>query len=108
VSAPWFSTPASESFDEPLGGYHYEWVDDEGSRVATPEEHAERKCRRTRCSGAPVMAFQRPRWVGGSVTRYWWLYCADHMYGRRIENGVVQHRRMVANESGNSHAGPSQ
>lgn len=101
--APWFSTPPSElGVDAPLDGYHYEWVDDEGSRVATAEEHTQRKCRRPRCGGKPVMAFLRPRY--GSARRYWWLYCADHLYGRRIENGVVQYRRLVPDEAAEGEA----
>jgi hypothetical protein len=45
------------------------------------------------------MAFQRPRYGNSGVTRHWWLYCADHLYGRRITDGVVQRRRLVQDEA---------
>lgn len=61
------------------------WEPDDRCRPATMAEHDARKCRRPRCGGAPVMALER--------SNGWWLYCAAHMYGRRIVGGVVEHRR---------------
>lgn len=69
---------------DPPEGYEVVWEDDDRCRVATDEETAERKCRRPGCQRAPVMALKR--------TNGWWLYCDWHMYGRRIEDGVVKHR----------------
>jgi hypothetical protein len=77
-----------------LEGYHEEWVpESENWRLATSEEMATRKCRRLfgphrpGCGKPPVAALLRGR--------VWWLYCDEHLYGRRIEDGRVMHRRLV-------------
>jgi hypothetical protein len=49
----------------------------------------------------PVLAdaeFQRHRWMAGGRTPVWWAYCADHLYGRWIEDGLVWswRRRAIA------------
>ena len=44
------------------------------------------KCRRPRCQNPAVAELKRVRRSGAA---YWWAYCADHMYGGRIEDGVV-------------------
>lgn len=90
---PPLDVPPSEivTWDAPEG-FHHEWVPDERSRLATPEEFCTRRCRRPRCGEEPVMALQR--------RNGWWLYCGAHMYGRRINNGVVESRRLVKDEDG--------
>ena len=85
---PPLNVPASEETREAHDGYHWEWYPEDDSRAATPAEFCTRKCRRPRCEGEPVMAFRRS-------DGHWWLYCADHMYGRRITGGVVEFRRLV-------------
>ena len=55
-------------------------------RVATPEESASRVCRRSQrdpCPNRPVAALVRGR------RRVDYFYCAEHMYGRWIEDGQV-------------------
>ena len=37
------------------------------------------------CRAKAVAEFQR-----GYKRKAWWPYCADHLYGRRINNGVVE------------------
>lgn len=75
------------------------------------EPYASKRCRRLetvgsresgferiRCSNPAVAELNRERrtWAqSGSVTRpAWWAYCADHMYGRWIENGQVYEWRL--------------
>lgn len=85
---PPLDVPPSEGSEwDEREGFRVEWAPDERSRPATPEEFCTRKCRRPRCGGEPVMAFRR--------RNGWWLYCGEHMYGRRINNGVVEARRIV-------------
>lgn len=80
------NVPASElDMYPPPVGIVESWQPDARTRPATTVEHVERKCRRPRCGGAPVMALER--------SNGWWLYCAAHMYGRRIRDGIVEHRR---------------
>lgn len=40
---------------------------------------------RTRCPNTAVAQFRR-----GHRSISWWAYCADHLYGRRLNNGVVE------------------
>lgn len=81
---------------DPPAGFHLEWVGSDGWRKATAEEQEQRKCRRPGCQRQPVAALFRTSWGskrgrGGS----WWLYCDWHLYGRRIANERVEHRRAV-------------
>lgn len=75
-------------------GYHFEWfrcgpewrIGGEGKR-----------CRINQCRNSAVAALaRRSSWAKAGFT--WWHYCADHLYGRKIENGVIQERRLVKNE----------
>lgn len=71
--------------------YVVRWVDDDRCRPATHAEYVERECRRPHCHGDPVMAMLRGYGDGAR----WWLYCREHLYGRRIEDGIVQSPRLV-------------
>lgn len=84
--------PPDNPVDEsPVGeGYQAAWIKDYHCRVATQAERADRLCRRPGCRRAPDMALRR--------SNGWWLYCDWHCYGRRIVNGVVLHRVVVAKE----------
>lgn len=56
-------------------------------RVIGPTETATRICRHGRppeCPNRTVAAVLR-----GIRRMQWWMYCADHMYGRWIEDGKV-------------------
>ena len=74
--------------DEPLEynvpeGYELRWVPEGPDwRLVDEEEHAVRICRRPGCKRSPVAALKR-RNSG------WWLYCDWHLYGRKIEDGVL-------------------
>lgn len=90
--------PSELSMWPPPDGYTTEWVPDPTCRPATAEELETRRCRRPRCGGIPVMALNRSHRPGGGGAR-WWLYCAEHLYGRRIRAGVVEHRVAIRVES---------
>jgi hypothetical protein len=87
--------------DEAPEGYHYEWVP-EGVDWKVGGDGC--KCRRLRCPNRAVAALLRnqrnPSRLPGApmYIRVWWHYCADHLYGRKIENGVVLSQRLVENE----------
>lgn len=68
----------------------YEWVPEPVThwRVATPEETASRGCRFGRV-GTGEKACGRPPVGACHRSNGWWLYCQDHLYGRRVEGGQV-------------------
>jgi hypothetical protein len=74
-------------------GYHWEWVPDRGwqptfigqCRFVGTKQHV-------RCQNRAVAKTLRGL--------HWWAYCAEHMYGRRLEDGKVLVRRLVKNEIG--------
>jgi hypothetical protein len=70
----------------------YEWAPDDNWEV-TDEA---RKCRMVRCPNTAVARMRRS-FTGRRSGRgwRWWHYCADHLYGRKIENGAVLIRRVV-------------
>jgi len=70
-------------------GYHLEWCADENWKVGGDG----RQCRRTFCNNPAVAALKRIHAHGFR----WWHYCELHLYGRKIENGVVKFRRLVEN-----------
>jgi hypothetical protein len=70
--------------------------------VAVPDKawrvDSGRQCRmigghpRIRCAEPAVAAMNRGRRVyGRGVSDSWWAYCADHMFGRWVEDGRVMH-----------------
>lgn len=64
-----------------------EWLPDSGW-TTSPEVVAGKKCRQRGCRRPAVAALRR--------SNGWWCYCdePEHLYGRRIENGVVLHWRV--------------
>lgn len=74
----------------PPPGHHWEWVEPDPARerLITGEEAA-RICRRTGCHWDVAWALHR--------SNGWWLYCAEHHYGRKIEDGRLVSRRAVRN-----------
>jgi hypothetical protein len=79
-------------------GYRRKWVP-EGDDWKVGG--GDRKCRMLRCQKPAVAALRRTRRNASKLTPYptyigqWWHYCEDHMYGRRINNGVVESLRLV-------------
>jgi hypothetical protein len=82
--------PDTPSDFEPPQGFHLEWAESEGWRLASRSEQEVRFCRRPGCMRRPVAALLR-----GSRRPSWWLYCDWHLYGRRIVDGRIEHRRAV-------------
>ena len=65
------------------------WVEDRAWVALSPAVQlleAWRCCRGAKsCPGRVVARLER----SGHKRRAWWFYCADHLYGRRIEDGRV-------------------
>lgn len=83
------ATPTQEAPE----GFHYEWVRDDSFEMAW----LDRTCRQLRCGEPAVVALKRRHGTSPFGFR-WWFYCAEHMYGRKIDDGVVKMRRLVQNE----------
>ena len=51
-----------------------------------------KKCRahRGKCPNAAVAALNRGMRTSRGHRDSWWVYCEEHLYGRRIRNGVVE------------------
>ena len=71
----------------------YVWVKDTGFELLPSTSTW--KCRRMlasprrMCPNRAVVALKR--------SNGWWNYCEEHMYGRRIKNGIIEY--LVANDS---------
>lgn len=76
-------------------GYTLEWVPDPEWELT----ETTRKCRGARGCDKPAVAAFRRKHRGGYCNHRWWYYCADHMYGRKIEDGVVKCERLVKIEA---------
>ena len=83
TEAMYSETPAPE-------GYHREWLPDEGWKLAD----LERTCRAKDCESPAVAALRRKHGDGFR----WWYYCGSHLYGRKIEDGMVKVYRLVKDE----------
>lgn len=75
-------------------GYHREWQPDPDWRYGTRYT----KCRRPRCAEPPVAEFDRSYYIEGQRKSRPYAYCADHLYGRKIENGQVLHSVLVKDD----------
>lgn len=79
-------------------GYRYEW------RIAADWRMggSGRGCRMLRCPNQAVAALCRKRkgtkLAPNLPSFQWWTYCADHLYGRKIEDGAVKERILVKND----------
>jgi len=74
--------------DDVPEGYRREWVaEGEGWKLAD----LDRTCQHRGCHDAAVAALRRKHGTGFR----WWYYCAAHLYGRKIEDGVVKVERLV-------------
>lgn len=83
------------TIDEVPEGYHYEWLPDESFKIGGDG----RGCRMRGCENPAVVMLRRNhREKSGFAGFRWWPYCADHMYGRKIEDGVVKMCRLFQNE----------
>ena len=79
--------PDPEESEEAMSEDRNEWVPDPRWKVTL----AGGECSFPRCEGEAVAVFLRRYAVG--LRRY--RYCADHLYGRRIIDGVVCRSRRV-------------
>lgn len=81
--------PESAEREIPLG-YHEEWVADPNWQ----EAQFMRICRMNGCGNRAVAALKRKHRSSPWGFR-WWHYCGEHLYGRKIEDGVVKSCRLV-------------
>lgn len=84
-----------EQFRDAPEGTEFVWAPEDSSRwELLPEPTLMHACRGTRsCLGWPVARLNRVR--DESAKPIWWHYCAAHLYGRRIVDGVLQVRKLV-------------
>ena len=78
------------SYDQPPAGYRWEWMPDQAWKVGGDG----RNCRMRGCRATAVAALSRKHgngWVS-------WYYCESHLYGRKLEDGVIKSRRLVKEE----------
>jgi hypothetical protein len=84
-------------------GHHYAWVEDDYGWVVL-DKADEHRCRyvgghpQAHCPNRAVAALNRKRWWRGRFVDSWWHYCADHLYGRQVVDGVLYIRRLVRDE----------
>ena len=78
--------PDGQADDVPAG-YRREWVPDEGWKLAD----LDRTCRHRGCNDPAMAALRRKHGRGFR----WWYYCGAHLYGRKIEDGMVKVERLV-------------
>lgn len=77
-------------------GYRYEWVADTSWQLLLEDEN--RRCRMKNCEAQAVAMLRRERRSKSGFA--WWAYCGQHLYGRKIEDGVVKFRRLVPKGEG--------
>jgi hypothetical protein len=75
-------------------GYRLEWIPDDAWKLIDDGRY----CRRPGCGNVAVAALDRKH-----KRNRWWAYCADHLYGRKIEGGVVKRERLVKIEDVPAH-----
>lgn len=91
--------PPDTPFDmsaEPPAGHRWELQPDKDWALAEGMELT-RKCRRPGCPALAVASLRRSH--RGRKHGQWWLYCADHLYGRVIVGGTVMVRRAVPEDA---------
>lgn len=86
------------SFDNPPPGFIAEWAADP-AWTTDPAVIRFKRCRYTvgpghRVCGAPAEAALNRRRHSAGARPDWWCYCGEHLYGRRIRDGVVEGRRL--------------
>ncbi len=81
-------------WSNPPEGYEVWWCveDDPDWRFPTTRpEQVSRKCRARngKCGGTPIAVLNRGGRRDGRRYDSYWFYCADHLYGRIIEDGQL-------------------
>jgi hypothetical protein len=100
VSRPGLRTqpPPDERSEWPVPeGFSIEWVEADPYHERLVWEYEKyRVCRRQGCKWPVAWALHR--------SNGWWFYCAEHHYGRKIEDGRLLHQRAVPNTESRSDA----
>lgn len=88
--------------EAPPDGFKWEAVPaDSDWRLATSLEASVHKCRGIRgCRGWVIIALLRSfrHWKTGQDDVRWYYYCADHTYGRWLEDDKIMQWRLVEDE----------
>jgi len=84
-------------------GFHYEAVEQD-DWTTDPAIVGDRACRMKQgkhavCGKHAVAALNRGRWQGNKRGESFWHYCAEHLYGRWIEDGKVMGWRLVKDDA---------
>lgn len=87
-----------EPWDDPPEGFHFEMAEQEQKWITPPVGKG--KCRFTvghyqTCGKPAVVTLMRRHGKGDAP----WDYCAEHMYGRWVEDGKVMGWRLVKDEA---------
>lgn len=75
---------------EAPNGYRREWCVDDGWKLVSDGHF----CRMKGCQNVAVAALKRTH-RGAPEGFRWWYYCALHLYGRKIEDGLVKSQRLI-------------
>ncbi|MFL5911452.1 MAG: hypothetical protein ACJ768_12860 [Gaiellaceae bacterium] len=98
MSAP-VTTFVPEGWSQPPPGFHYEAVQESASWELIQERFRGRRCRAPRCTNDAIVTVYRTTHYRRGPVDMPWHYCADHMYGRWIEDGKVFSWRLVKDEA---------
>ncbi|MGH9505267.1 MAG: hypothetical protein ACRD20_20630 [Terriglobales bacterium] len=79
--------------DETPEGSHWEWIADDSWML----DESGDKCSMPRCNNTAVAGFFRKRERRSGRVLAWYRYCVNHLYGRKIEEGIVKFQRLVKN-----------
>lgn len=97
-------SPAPEGFVWTSRAEGDDWRIEHGKQCRMLDGHPRR-----RCPKLTVAALNRGRitWRQGRDCKVdsWWAYCADHLYGRWIEDGQVMHWILAASDDPEEVAG---
>jgi hypothetical protein len=84
----------ARGFPEMPAGKRFAWWVSPDWRILRDGEADGSRCRRPKCHRPPVAVLMRPRKQGAVSIRVPYLYCDEHLYGNRIEDGRVIHLRV--------------
>jgi hypothetical protein len=68
-------------------GHYLEWIPDNEWKLADLDRTCQMKGCHTRAVAALARRHRSKNFPNG---KQWWYYCESHLYGRKIEDGVVK------------------
>ena len=86
-----------------MTNWEYVWLPEDETWTTDPAIIAGKTCRQRGCDRPAVAALNRGMHLHNSrlLVDSWWCYCdlSEHLYRRRVRNGVVEHRYLVGSEA---------